>query len=87
MKIFLYKQELLFCQGDGYLWPHCCMNNLYILITLHPKIQVLSNPQHAYQFFRVTSWFDTVYNVVTRWMNLEKKQLLEHDLQLSDYNI
>ena len=30
MKIFLYKQELLFCQGDGYLWPHCCMNNLYI---------------------------------------------------------
>ena len=30
MKIFLYKQELLFCQGDGYLWPHCCMNNIYI---------------------------------------------------------
>ena len=26
MKIFLYKQELLFCQGDGYFWPHCCMN-------------------------------------------------------------
>ena len=20
MKIFLYKQELYFCQGDGYLW-------------------------------------------------------------------
>ena len=30
MKIFLYKQELLFCQGDGYFWPHCCMNTLYI---------------------------------------------------------
>ena len=30
MKIFLYKQELFFCQEDGYLWPHCCMNNLYI---------------------------------------------------------
>ena len=30
MKIFLYKQEFLFCQGEGYLWPHCCMNNLYI---------------------------------------------------------
>ena len=29
MKIFLYKQELLFCQGDGYFWPQCCMNNLY----------------------------------------------------------
>ena len=30
IKIFLYKQELLFCQGDGYFWPHCCMNNLNI---------------------------------------------------------
>ena len=30
MKIFLYKQELLFRQGDQYLWPHCYMNNLYI---------------------------------------------------------
>ena len=30
MKIFLYKQELLFCQEDRYLWPHCCMSNLYI---------------------------------------------------------
>ena len=30
MKIFLYKQNKLFYQGDGYLWPHCCMNILYI---------------------------------------------------------
>ena len=30
MNIFLYKQELHFCQGDGHLWSHCCMNNLYI---------------------------------------------------------
>ena len=30
MKNFLYKQELHFCQGDGYFWTHCCMNNLYI---------------------------------------------------------
>ena len=30
MKIYLYKQELIFCQQDGYFWPHCCMNNLYI---------------------------------------------------------
>ena len=22
--------------------------------------------------FRVTSWFDTVYNILTRWVNLEK---------------
>ena len=30
IQIFLYKQELLFCLGDGYFWPYCCMNNLYI---------------------------------------------------------
>ena len=30
MKIFLYKKEFLFCQGDWYFWPHCCMNTLYI---------------------------------------------------------
>ena len=30
MKFSLFKQKLLFNQGDGYLWPHCCMNNLYI---------------------------------------------------------
>ena len=51
MKIFLYKQELLFYQGDGYLWPHYCMNNLYIS---HRSLYALtysffSNRQHAYQ--------------------------------------
>ena len=30
MKFFLYKQKMPFYQADGYLWPHCCMNNLYI---------------------------------------------------------
>ena len=30
MKFFLYKQNMLFYKGDGYLWPHCCMNILYI---------------------------------------------------------
>ena len=30
-KSFLYKQRLLFFhEGDEYLLPHCCMNNLYI---------------------------------------------------------
>ena len=24
MQFFLYKQNLLFYQGDGYLWPQCC---------------------------------------------------------------
>ena len=29
MKCFLYKQKPVFYQKDGFLWPHCCMNNLY----------------------------------------------------------
>ena len=37
--------------------------------------------------FRVTSLFDTVNNIVTRLMNFRKKQLHEHEQQLSDYNI
>ena len=37
--------------------------------------------------FRGPCWFDTVCNIVTRWMNIRKKQLHEHELQLSDYNI
>ena len=28
--------------------------------------------------FRVTSWFDTVDNIVTRWMNFEENHLHEH---------
>ena len=42
-------------------------------ITLRPNIQLLSNPQHAYQDLRVNSWFDTVSNIVTRWVNFRKK--------------
>ena len=30
--------------------------------------------------FRVTSWFDTVNNAVTRWMNFRENHLHEHDL-------
>ena len=30
MKLFLYKLKLLFYPEDGYLWPHCCMNDLFI---------------------------------------------------------
>ena len=36
---------------------------------------------------RVTSWFDTVINAATRWMNFGENHLHEHDLQLFDYNI
>ena len=89
MNTFLYKQELLFCQGDGYFWPHCGMNNLYIS---HRSLYA-----QTYSFwaigcmlispFRVTSWFDTVNNAVTHWMNFRENHLHEHDLQLFDYNL
>ena len=41
-------------------------------ITLRSNIQLLSNMQYTYQYFRVTSWFDTVCNFVTRCVNLNK---------------
>ena len=34
MNFFLYKKNV-FYQGDGYLWPHCFINNLYILHGSH----------------------------------------------------
>ena len=37
--------------------------------------------------FRVTSWFDTVCNIATHWVNFRDNHLHEHDLQLSNYNI
>ena len=89
MKIFLNKQELLFCQGDGYLWPHCCMNNLYISQrSLYvPTYSFWAIGSMLISLFRVTSWFDTVNNAVTRWMNFVENHLHEHNLQLFDYNI
>ena len=36
---------------------------------------------------RVTSWFDTVCNIVTHCVNFRENHLHEHELQLSDYNI
>ena len=75
MKLFLYKQKLLFYHGEGYLWPHCCMNNLY------SSHRSLYTPRYCFSavgsmlisLFRVTSWFDTVCNIVTRWVNFKKK--------------
>ena len=66
---------MLFYQRDEYLWPHCCMNNLYIS---HRSIYA---PTHSFwaihsmliNLSRVTFWFDTVYNFVTRWVNFRKK--------------
>ena len=89
MKIFLYKQELLFCQGDRYLWPHCCIYNLYIShrSLYAPTYSFSAIRSMLISLFRVTSWFDTVNNTVTRWMNFRENHLHEHDLQLFDYNI
>ena len=36
---------------------------------------------------RFTSWFDTVYNIVTRWVNFRENHLDEHKLPLSVYDI
>ena len=74
MKFFLYKQKLLFYQGDGYLWSHCCMNNLYIShkSLYAPTYSFLAIGSMLVSLLRVTSWFDTVCNIVTRWVNLEK---------------
>ena len=61
MKIFLYKHKWPFCQGDGYLWLYCCMNNLYS----HINIQ-----QRAYQSFLATSWFDLGYITAAYWVKI-----------------
>ena len=75
MKFFLYKIKMLFYQGDWYLWPHCCMNNLYIShrILYAPKYSFWAICSMFISLFRVTSWFDTVYNIVTRLVNFRKK--------------
>ena len=78
LKIFQYKQKMLFYQGDLYLWPHCCMKNLYI------SHRSLYAPTYSFRaihsmlisLFRVTSWVDTVYNIVTRWVNFRKKSCM-----------
>ena len=89
MKIFLYKQELLFCQGDRYVWPCRCMNNSFIS---HRSLCAQTYSFSAIHsmlisLFRVTSWFDTVNNAVTPWMNFRENHLHEFGLQLFDYNI
>ena len=62
MKLFLYKQKLLFYQGDGYLWPQCCMDNLYI------SHRSLYAP--TYSFWVICSMPTSLFrvcNIVTRW--------------------
>ena len=37
--------------------------------------------------FLVTSWFHSVYNITTRWVNFREKPFHKHELQLSDHNM
>ena len=75
MKYFLYKKKCFFYQGNGYLWPHCCMNNLYISHTslYAPTYSIGAISSMLISLFRVTSWFETVCSIVTRWVNFIKK--------------
>ena len=56
------------------------MNNLYISHRLlyAQTYSFWAIRSKIISLFRVTFWFDTVYNVVTRWMNFRKIQLHEH---------
>ena len=78
MKFFLYKQKTLFYQGDGYLWPQCYMNNLYIShrSLYAPRYSFLAIHSMLISLFRVTSWFDSVYNIVSRWANFRKNSCM-----------
>ena len=61
------NKNCLFYQGDGYLWPHCYMTNLYIshLSLYAPTYSFWAIGSMLISLFRVTSWFDTVCNIVT----------------------
>ena len=74
MKCFLNKQKGFPIKRDGSLWSNCCMNNLYIS---HRSINVPTCSFGAIcsmriSLFRVTSWLDAVWNIVTRGWTLEK---------------
>ena len=56
-------------------------------IILRTIIQLLRTQQHAYQSFLVTTWFYSIYNIVTRWVICREKHLHKHELQLSNYNM
>ena len=59
MKVFLYKQKLLFYQGDRLHWPHCCMKNLYIShrSLYAPTYSFWAIGRMLISLFRVTSSF------------------------------
>ena len=52
------NKKLLFYQGDGYLWPHCCMKNLYIShrSPFSPTYSFWAIDSMLISRFWVTSW-------------------------------
>ena len=75
---FLYKFAF-FYQGDGYLWPHCYMNIIYIShrSLYAPTYSFWTIGRMLISLIRVTSWFDTVCNIVARWVNFILLQYLK----------
>ena len=55
------KFSLLFYQEGGYLLPHFYTSNLDHFMPAIGSMLI--------SLFRVTFWFDTVCNIVTRWVN------------------
>ena len=53
MKLFLYKQKLLFFIKGTDIFGHIVVWTIYTFHIDHirPNIQLLNNPQHAYQSF------------------------------------
>ena len=78
------KKMLLFFlyQGDWYLLPHCSMNNLYIShrSLYAPTYSLWVIGSMLISLFRVTSWLDTGYNIVTRWVNFGENHMHDHEL-------
>ena len=60
-EFFLYKQK-----RDGYIWSHCCMNNLYIthISPYAPTYNFRIICSMRISLFRIISWFDTVCNIL-----------------------
>ena len=74
MKMYLYKQKWLFCQGDLYFWRFCCMNNFCI------SQRLIYIPTHSFGVLssRLISQFwllpcDSVCVTVAFWVNFKEK--------------
>ena len=89
MTFFLYKRKCFFIKETD-TFSHIVVWTIYTSHIDHyaPTYSFWAIRSMFFNPFRVTAWFDTVCNIVTGSVNLrKKKQLHEHGLLLSDYNI